>query len=223
MVNVFSETTVAILNPLQAIWLKLVEILPGLIAAILVLVVGSIVAVILGHALRVLLEKTNLDRFLRKAQLTKAVGHTNVPSLLGELLKWYVIIIFLQAAISLVNLGTLSTLLNNLVLWLPQLLIAIIVMLVGLAAAHYVQMRVVEHTQMKGMRLASVVLKWVVIIVAALISLKQIGIEVGILENVFQLAVGALAVGVALALGIGLGLGLKKEAESFLKDMKKNL
>ncbi len=223
MVNVLTETTVAILNPLQAIWLKVVEILPGLIAAILVLIIGSIVAIILGHALRVLLEKTNLDRFLRKAQLTKAVGHTNVPALLGELLRWYIIIIFLQAAVSLVNLGTLSTLLNNLVLWLPQLLIAVIVMLVGLAAAHYVQMRIVEHSKMKGMRISSVVLKWVIIIIAALIALKQIGIEVGILENVFQLAVGSLAVGVALAMGIGLGLGLKKEAEGFVKEMKKNL
>ncbi len=223
MVNILGETTVAILNPLQAIWLKLVEVLPGLIAAVLVLVVGSIVAVILGHALRVLLEKTKLDRFLRKTQLTKAVGHTDVPALLGELLKWYIIIIFLQAAASLVNLGTLSTLLNSLVMWLPQLLIAVIVMIIGLAAAHYIQLRIVQHTRLKGMKLSGIVLKWVVIVIAALIALKQIGVEVGILENTFQLVVGALAIGVALALGIGLGLGLKKEAEGFLKDMRKNL
>lgn len=223
MVNIVSETTVAILNPLQAIWLKLVEVLPGLIAAVLVLIVGSIVAVILGHALRVLLEKTKLDSFLRKTQLTRAVGHTNVPALLGELLKWYIIIIFLQAAASLVNLGTLSTLLNSLVMWLPQVLIAVIVMLIGLAAAHYVQIKIVQHTQLKGMKLFGAVLKWVIIIIAGLIALKQIGVEVGILENTFQLVVGALAIGVALALGIGLGLGLKKEAEGFLKEMKKNL
>ena len=223
VVNVLSETTVAILNPLQAIWLKLVEVLPGLIAAVLVLIVGSIVAVILGHALRVVLEKTKIDNFLRKAQLTKAVGHTHVPALLGELLKWYIIIIFLQAAASLVNLGTLSTLLNSLVMWLPQLLIAIIVMLIGLAAAHYAYLRIGAHTKMKGMRLSATVLKWVIIIIAGLIALKQIGVEIGILENTFQLVVGALAVGVALALGIGLGLGLKKEAEGFLKEMKKNL
>ena len=188
VVNVLSETTVAILNPLQAIWLKLVEVLPGLIAAVLVLIVGSIVA-----------------------------------ALLGELLKWYIIIIFLQAAASLVNLGTLSTLLNSLVMWLPQLLIAVIVMLIGLAAAHYAYLRIGAHTKMKGMRLSAAVLKWVIIIIAGLIALKQIGVEIGILENTFQLVVGALAVGVALALGIGLGLGLKKEAEGFLKEMKKNL
>lgn len=223
MVNVFSETTVAILNPLQAIWLKLVDTLPGLIAAILVLVVGSVVAVILGHALRVLLEKTKLDAFMRKTELTKAVGHTHIPALLGELLKWYIIIIFLQAAVSLVNLGTISTLLNSLVMWLPQVLIAVIVMLVGLAAAHYSYLRIGAHTKLKGMRISAAVLKWVIIIIAALIALKQVGVEVGLLENILQLVIGALAVGVALALGIGLGLGLKKDAEGLIRDIKKNL
>ena len=71
MVNILSETTVAILNPLQAIWLKLVEVLPGLIAAILVLIVGSIVAVILGHALKVLLEKTKLDKIKEVREIGK--------------------------------------------------------------------------------------------------------------------------------------------------------
>jgi len=217
------ETTVAILNPLQAIWLKIVEVLPGLIAAVLVLIVGSFIAVILGHALRVVLEKTKLDNALRKAKLTKLVGHTNVPALLGELLKWYIIIIFLQAAASLVNLGTLSTLLNSFVLWLPNLLIAVIVMLLGLAAAYYIQVKVEEHTKLKGMRLSAVVMKWVVIILVALIALRQIGVETGILENTFLLVIGALAGGLALALGISLGLSLKKDAEGLIKDIKKSL
>lgn len=223
MVNMVGETTVAILNPLQAIWLKIVEVLPGLIAAILVLIVGSFIAVILGHALRVILEKTKLDAALRKAKLTKVVGHTHVPALLGELLKWYIIIIFLQAAAALINLGTLSTLLNSFVLWLPNVLIAVIVMLLGLAAAHYVQIKIEEHTKLKGMRLSGVILKWVIIILVALIALRQIGVETGILENTFLLVVGALAGGLALALGISLGLGLKKDAEGLIKDIKKTL
>lgn len=223
MVNLISETTVAILNPLQSIWLKVVEILPNLVAAILVLIIGSFIAVILGHALRVILEKTKLDAAVRKAKLTKAVGHTHIPNLLGELLKWYIIIIFLQTAAALVNLGTLSTLLNSFVLWLPNLLIAIIVMLVGLAAAHYIQIKLEEHTKLKGMRLSAIVLKWVVIILVALVALRQIGIETGILENTFLLVVGALAGGLALALGISLGLGLKKDAEGLIKDIKTSL
>lgn len=223
MANLLTETTVAILSPLQQLWLEAVRVVPNLVGAILVLVIGVFVASILGHALRVLLEKTKMDQALRKAKLTKAVGHTNVPALLGELLKWFVIIIFLQQAVSLVNLGSLSALLNSFVLWLPELLIALIVFLLGLAGAHFVEYKILEHTNLKGMRISAKVLKWIVVLVVALVSLRQIGVDVGILENTFLLVVAALGAGVALALGIGLGLGLKKEAENVIKEVKKNL
>ena len=223
MANLLTETTVAILNPLQQLWLEAVRVVPNLVGAVLVLVIGVFVASILGHALRVLLEKTKMDLALRKAKLTKAVGHTNVPSLLGELLKWFVIIIFLEQAVSLVNLGSLSALLNAFVLWLPQLLIAVIVFLLGLAGAHFAEFKVLEHTNLKGMRASAKVLKWVIVIVVSLVSLRQIGVDVGVLENTFLVVIAALGAGVALALGIGLGLGLKKEAENVIRDVKKNL
>jgi len=223
VVNIFTETTVSILNPLQAIWLKIVEVLPYLIAAIVVLIIGCFIAAILGHALRVILEKTKLDAWTRKAKISKAVGHTHLPALLGELLKWYVIIIFLQAAVALLNLGALSDMLNRFVLWLPNLLIAVIIFLAGLAAAHYIHIKVKEHSKMKGVRMGGAVIKWVVVIMVSLVALKQIGVDVSVLENILLVVVGALAIGIALALGIGLGLGLKKQSEGFIKDIKKNL
>ena len=223
MVNLLTETTVAILNPLQQLWLEAIRVIPNLVGAVLVLVIGVFVASILGHALRVLLEKTKLDNALRKAKLTKAVGHTNVPALLGELLKWFVIIIFLEQSVSLVNLGSLSALLNAFVLWLPQLLVSIVVFLLGLAGAHFAEYKILEHTNLRGMKASAKVLKWVIILVVALVSLRQIGVDVGILENTFLVVVAALGAGVALALGIGLGLGLKKEAENVIRDVKKNL
>lgn len=223
MANLITETTVAILNPLQQLWLEAVKVVPNLVGAILVLVIGVFVASILGHALRILLEKTKMDDALRKAKLTKAIGHTNVPALMGELLKWFVIIIFLEQAVSLVNLGSLTALLNAFVLWLPQLLVAVIVFLLGLAGSHYVEHKVLEHTNLRGMRVSAKVLKWVIVVVVALVSLRQIGVDVSVLENTFLVVVAALGAGVALALGIGLGLGLKKEAENVIRDVKKNL
>lgn len=223
MVNIFTETTVSILNPLQTIWLKIVEVLPSLVAAIVVLIIGGFIAAILGHALRIILEKTKLDAWVKKAKLTKAVGHTHLPSLIGELFKWYIIIIFLQAAVALLNLGTISALLNSFVLWLPNLLIAVIIFLAGLAASHYVYIKVLEFTKMKGARMGAAVLKWVIIVLVSLVALKQIGIDVSVLENILLVVVGALAVGVALALGIALGLGLKKESQAFIKGIKKKI
>lgn len=221
--NVLYETATAIISPLQTLWLEFSQILPNLIGAIIVLIIGSFVAVILGHAVRVVLDKAKLDEAIRKMHLTKAVGHTDVPALLGELLKWWVIIIFLQQAVDLVNLGILTDLLNRFVLWLPKLLVAVIVVLVGIAAAHFVELRITEHTRLKGMRLVSRILKWLIIIIVALVASKNIGIDVGLIEKLFLYVIVALAAGIALALGIGLGLGLKKESEGFIKNIKNSL
>ena len=223
MVDFLQDTVYGVTNPLSQLWGAFVTVLPSIIVAVLVILVGAFVAVILGHALRILLDRLRVDDLLRKAQLTKAVGHTDVPALLGELLKWWIIIIALQLGVSTLELGTLSDLLGKFVLWLPKLLVAVIIMLLGLAAAHYVEMKVVEHTRLKGMKLTARILKWVIIILVTVQALSLVGLDVSLFENLILYVIVALAAGIALALGISLGLGLRKEAENIIKDVKKDL
>ena len=222
MVNFFGETSTAIMSPLGAVWNALVNQLPGIVGAVLVLIVGCFVAVILGHALKIILEKLKVDDYVKKARLTKAIGHTHVPAVAGEVFKWYIIILFLQQAVDLVNLGTLSNLLGQFVGWLPNVIFAVIVLLFGIAVANYVKLKVCEHTKQKGMIASAGMLKVVILIMVVIIALEQIGVDASIIEHTFLLVVGALSVGVALALGIGLGLGLRKESENIVKGIRKN-
>ena len=122
----------------------------------------------------------------------------------------------------MVKLGQLSDLLRTFVLWLPNVIIAIVVFLFGLAVANYVKMKTEEHSRQKGTKAAGSILKVVIIIMVIIVALKQIGVDVSILESTFLLIVGALAVGIALALGIGMGLGLRKESENMVQQIKKN-
>ena len=222
MAGFLGETTTSIINPLSAIWYSLVGQLPGIVAAVIVLIVGGFVAVILGHALKVVLEKLKVDDYVRKARLTKTIGHTHVPAVAGEIFKWYIIILFLQQAVALINLGTLSMLLGQFVGWLPNVIVAVVVLLFGIAAANYIYYKTWEHSKQKGVKASAGILKAVIIFMVLLMSLKQIGVDVGILEHTFLLIVGALAIGIALALGIGLGLGLRKESENIIKGIRKN-
>ncbi len=222
MTGFLGETTSSIINPLSAIWYSLVGQLPGIVAAVIVLIVGGFVAVILGHALKVVLEKLRVDEYVRKARLSKTIGHTHVPAVAGEIFKWYIIILFLQQAVSLMNLGTLSVLLGQFVSWLPNVIVAVVILLFGIAAANYIYYKTWEHSQQKGVKASAGILKTVIIFMVLMMSLKQIGVDVGILEHTFLLIVGALAIGIALALGIGLGLGLRKESENIIKGIRKN-
>ena len=222
MASFLGETSTSIINPLSAIWYSLVEQLPGIVAAVIVLIVGGFVAVILGHALRVVLEKLKVDHYVRKARLTKTIGHTHVPAVAGELFKWYIIILFLQQAVALLNLGTLSVLLGQFVGWLPSVIIAIVIILFGIAVANYVYYKTMEHSKQKGVKASAGILKFVILIMVLIMALKQVGVDVGILEHTFLLIIGALAIGIALALGIGMGLGLRKESEGVIKNIKKH-
>lgn len=221
MLSDLSYTGGLILGPLKELWWNFVGIVPSIILALLILILGYCVAYLLGHGTKWLLDKI-ISKPLREAELSKAVGHTNVASLIGELVKWFVFIVFLNVAVDILQLNVLSDLLASFVAWLPNVLVAVMVFFAGVALAHYIDMKIKEHTRMKGMIALSGVLKVVVVFLAVLIGLEQVGVNVGVLQSSFLIILGSIGLGMALALGIGLGLGLRGEAEDIVKRMKKN-
>jgi hypothetical protein len=217
------ETVIAIRSPFESLWISFLKFFPDLVAVILLLFIGYIFGVVLGHVLKIILNKAGVDRQIEKAALSKAIGKTHLSSILGEIVKWYVFIVFLRAAVDKVDLGALSEVLNSFVMWLPNLILAVVIVIFGMIFAHYIELKINHNSTVKGIKVLSKGLKWVIVIMVVIIAFKQIGIEVSILENAFLLVLGALAIGIALALGIGLGFGLRKDAEKFVKEILRNL
>ena len=209
-----------IVSPLANLWFSFIKIIPGIVAAIIVLIVGYFISLGLGSLVRIILVKAGLDSYYKKGSFAKEVGHFRVSHILGEVTKWYVFIVFLQAAVDLLSLGALSTLLSRFVAWLPSVIIAAIVILFGVALAHYVSRKIEEHTEINGIRFFSKLLKVIILFIVMVVALQNIGVDVSLLENLFLLMVGSLAVGLAIALGIGLGSGLKKESRTIIEDLK---
>ena len=222
-VEALTGTGNVILDLMYSLWNALVSVLPSIVVAILILILGYAVAYLIGYIVKWILDKVGLNRHIKEARLTKEVGHTNVPALVGEICKWFIFLLFLQVAVSILNLASLSAWLDTFVRWLPNLFVAIIIFFAGIALAHFVDLKIREHTAMKGMRTVSAILKVVIMILVVLVGLRQIGISVGLLENAFLILIGAIGLGFALAVGIGMGLGLRKEAEDLVKKFKKSL
>jgi len=221
MMDFLINTEEAIASPLINLWASFVNLLPGLIAAIIIIAIGYVIAYIIGHAIRILLQKIGLDKQIAKARLTQAVGSLRISALLGEITKWYIFIVFLQSAVDLLNLGTLSTLLSTFVEWLPNVIAAILVMVFGLIIAHFVAMKIREHSEIKGVKITSNAVKVVIVFIAAIIALEQIGIDVSILSNAFLILLGGLTLGVALAIGLSFGLGTKGSAMKAWNKIRK--
>lgn len=211
----------AIRSPFEVLW-NVLNFFPDFISVVLILAVGYIFGVLLGHVLMLILDKIGLDKKVEKSELSKAIGKTHLSSVFCEILKWYVFIVFMGAAVERFDLGILSDTLNNLVIWLPNLIFAVVIVMFGMIFAHYVEIKINETSKVKGMYAISRILKWIIIFMIVLVALKQIGLDVAIVENAFLLVLGALSVGIALALGISLGFGLRKDGERWVKEFFRN-
>ena len=221
MANALGLTYFTIANPIVNIWDSFVYSLPGLLIAIIALVVGYFVSIIFGYVTEKIFKNVKLDDKIRKWGLGNALGGVTVSTILTAVVKWYVFILFLQGAVSaLSDQWVLSSLLVKLANWLPNVVVAFLVVIVGLIAIHYVGNRMLK-AKLWGIKLLTAIVRGVIFFMFAVIALTQAGLNVSILENTFLLIIGGVAVGIALALGIGLGLGLKKEAEDLLKDLMK--
>src|SRR3989338_5260835 len=222
MVNGYLESTgQALLNPLTQLWNRIVEVVPGILAAAIVVVVGYIVAAAFGMLFHRFLEATRVDAHLKKAGLSHSIGFINISNLGGALLKWYIFALFLVQAAGFLRLGELSVHLSRLANWLPSLFAAVIIMLVGLILSDMVADRML-HAKRKGVRIASTFVRWFAIIFICLIALEKIGIDVSFATNTVLLLIAGVALGVAIAFGIGFGYAMKDEARTIIKHLKRN-
>ncbi len=209
-----------LVQPLAQLWYDFLNFYPGLLAALLVILVGYFISLLVGFLIRFILRHLKLDERVRKARLVKKDSF-DLSSFFGELFRWYTFIIFLQIAISLTNLGVLNNLFVSFIFWLPNLIAGILVILFGLGLSYYIELKMTEHTKMRGVKLLATVLRIIIMILMVIVALTQIGIETSILENTFLILIGGFALGIALALGLGFGLGFNGNILKWFNNFKK--
>lgn len=210
-------------DPLLALWDGLVRSVPGIIAAIAVLIIGYIIAWALGRLVKAVLTRLDADKWLmKKTSIKKLMGDFRLSRFLGLITKWYVFVLFLPPAAEVVQLRSLSAFLYDVAVWIPQLIAGVVIALVGLLAADYVSAKINE-TKAKAAGLVALIARVVILVFTALIVLRQINVQVQVAESSFLIVLAGIMLGVSLALGISFGLGGKEDAKKWIKDLKKKL
>lgn len=221
MVDLY-KTGEALINPFVELWNGLVELIPGLIAALALAIVGWFISSLLGKGIEKIFVKLNVDKKMEKSGLTDKLGHLEISHITGEFVKWYLFIIFLADAFQLINLGTLSLMITSFLSWLPNMLLGLVLMVLGLLFADFVAVKM-EKTKIKSIRIIADILKIVIVFFVAIIALKQMGLYVTIAETTFLVLISGVSLALALAIGIGFGLALKDEAKDVIRGLKKKL
>lgn len=194
--------------------------LPNLLAAIIIFVVGVVIATILrGVLIRVLnavsfekaLSTTGIPQALKKAE----TGLT-ISGLLGELLRWFVILIFLIPTVDQLGLGAVNDVLASLLLYIPNVVVAVIIVAIGAIFAKISRDFVTATISGVGAQSSKIigeVARWAIIVFALLAALNQLGVATDLIRILFTGFVAMLA----LAGGLAFGLGGRETAEKVLK------
>ena len=222
-IDSITATGQLILNPFVQLANSFIEILPGLIVAIILIIIGWFVALGIGKLVQYVLERAGLDKMMSGSKFSGSVGHTSLSDVFGEITKWFVFLVFLPQALITLRLGVLSDLIVRFVIWLPNLLLGAIVVIFGVALAHFVGMKIEEHTSMKGVRLLSKIVKAALVIVVTIVALDQIGVDVSLVKSLILIVVATFSVAFAIAFGIGVSKGFQKESNSIVKSIKEAL
>lgn len=209
----------AILTSLANALNLLLTFIPKFIGFLVILVVGLIVANLVSRAVTFLLRKIGFDRLSDRIGLTRLeqnMGvHLDTAGILGKVVYWFLLLIFLVPAVDALGLTSVSNLMNGLIAYIPNVFVAILVLFLGTLAATVVADIVRGATASANIGNPSIfagVARWAIIGFAALVALEQLQIAPALINVLFTAIVGAAA----LAFGLAFGLGGRETAQRLL-------
>ena len=196
---------------LQNLWWGFVQFAPKLIIAIIFFVVGwvlgNLVAKAFEHvvgALKVdkLFESVGMGNFFRKAGMNLNTGY-----FIGQVIKWFVIIIFLLPSLNLVGLDYIASFLQNDVLgFLPRVIVAAFILIIATFVSEFISKAISASAKSMNLRSANmltVVSKYAIWVFAFIIAFGQLGVAPAYMQILFAGIIGMLAVAGALSFGLG--------------------
>lgn len=206
---------------LQGIWFGLASFVPNLVIAIIIFAIGWILAFLVEKLVEGLFKSFKVDVLLKNAGLEDVVersGHKlNSGRFVGALIRWFVIVVFLIASLEVLGLTEVNMFLRDVVLsYLPQVIVAVLVLMVSVVIADAVQKVVVASARaahVKSAMLLGTIAKWSIWIFAFLTALFHLGIAPALIQTLFM----GIVVAAALASGLAFGLGGKEVAGRILE------
>jgi hypothetical protein len=206
----FEKWNEVLQNSFNQAFHNVIQFAPRVVAMVVVLVVGYIAARLIGRIITLLCEKVGLQRAAEHSGLAQSMQHMgikrNVSAVIGTIVFWLLMCVFLMAAFNILELPELSAAMGTVVHYIPKLLVATVVVVVGLLIASFLRGVVATSADRVGISYADRLAAgcyYVLAILTFYTALGQLGMELELLKDLILIAFGSLAVGFGLAFGLG--------------------
>ena len=183
--------------------------IPLVVGALLILIIGWVISSLVARLVREVLARAGADRLFAEhgGEVYGSQSRTIQPSVVAsEIVKWIIRFVFLVAAANVLGMPQVSTLLNQVLLWIPNLLVAAVILLVAPLIGRFLRGLIEVGAGNMGFTNAPLlgrIAELAVIAFAVLIAIDQIGIAADLLNILFMGVVGALSLAFGLAFGLG--------------------
>ncbi len=209
------------------LWYTVTQFLPQLLAAIVIFIIGWIVGIVLYRVVEQVVKVLRVDDALKAAGLSEAAREAgfnlNVGMLLGTLVQWFIVIVFLVTSLEVLGLSRVTTFLSQVVLfYLPQVIAAILILILAAIVAETVKNIIASSARAAGSHsgnLAGAVAKYAIWVTAVLAVLNQLGVASEFVQTLFT----GIVVAFALAIGLAFGLGGKEAASRTIERVRSEI
>ena len=200
----------AVVDSFTKAYEQVIGIAPQIVTMVVVLVIGYVISKFVAKAITTLSEKVGLQSAADQSGLADSMHHMglqrNVPAIIGTIVFWLLMCVFLTAAFNILGLEAVSNAMQEIVHYIPKLLVATVVVVVGLLVATFLRGVVATSADRVGLSYAQHLANgcyYVFALLTFIAAFHQLGIEFALLEQLILIAFGAVAVGFGLAFGLG--------------------
>jgi len=217
------ETSQIVLNSFTDFWEKFTGFIPTLLLALALLFAGFIFAWIFEVVSKKVMRIVMLDKIVEKVGLKtlfdKAGLKISFTRLLSGVVYWFVLIVFLASVVNVLGLTQLSSFLDQLVAYLPNVIAAVAILVIGILVANLL-FNVVKHAsesaRLRSANFLASLTKWSIFVFAFIAALVQLKVAPDLLKILFT----GFVVMISLAGGLAFGLGGKEAAKDVIDKIK---
>jgi small-conductance mechanosensitive channel len=191
-------------QPLQDALSTFFSYLPQLIGAIVILVIGYVIARVLRAVVGRVLQGIGFDRWMERGGIKqffdRAQTRETPATVLGRLVFWFVFIIAITMAADALGIEQVSQVLAQLIAYIPSIIAAILILVLAALLANFLASIVRGAT---GSDLLANVARYAIMVYAAFAAITELGIAVQLTAPTFLIILGAVALAAAIAFGFG--------------------
>lgn len=210
----------------QGLWDNVITFIPNMAVAILIFIIGWIIAAVVGKSVASILKSLQLDKVLQNVGLEELVSRAgfrlNIGAFIGGLVKWFIIFVFLMAATNVLGLAQVNDFIFKVLNYLPRIVIASVVLILAAVIADAVYKVITGSAKAIGHSSSFFfggVAKWTIWVLAIMAALTQLGVAPDIMNGLLN----GLMMAVSIGLGLSFGLGGKDAAARFIERLRDDI